>query len=100
MAEYATAEELVAAAQAARDAGYLYAEAYAPYAVEGLAEALGFRGSRIPAITLPVFSVNDMPLGLQVLGFADRDADACVQRAIVDQLECHCSHYARVLRRG
>jgi Asp-tRNA(Asn)/Glu-tRNA(Gln) amidotransferase A subunit family amidase len=30
----------------------------------------------IPAITLPVFTVNDMPLGLQVLGFANRDADA------------------------
>ena len=28
------------------------AEAYAPYAVEGLAEALGFRRSRIPAFTL------------------------------------------------
>jgi hypothetical protein len=52
MAEYATPEELVAAAQAAHDGGYLYAEAYAPYAVEGLAEALGFHRSRIPAITL------------------------------------------------
>ncbi len=51
MAEYATAEELVAAAQAARDAGYRYAEAYAPYAVDGLAEALGFHRSRVPAIT-------------------------------------------------
>jgi Asp-tRNA(Asn)/Glu-tRNA(Gln) amidotransferase A subunit family amidase len=30
----------------------------------------------IPAITLPVFTVNDMPLGLQVMGFANRDADA------------------------
>jgi hypothetical protein len=51
MAEYATADELVAAARAARDAGYRHAEAYAPYAVEGLAEALGFRRSRIPLIT-------------------------------------------------
>ena len=30
----------------------------------------------IPAITIPVFTVNDMPLGLQVMGFANRDADA------------------------
>jgi hypothetical protein len=52
MAEYATAEALVAAARAAHDAGYRDAEAYAPYAVEGLAEALGFHRSRIPAITL------------------------------------------------
>jgi hypothetical protein len=51
MAEYASAEELVAAAQAAHDAGYRYAEAYAPFAVEGLADALGFRRSRVPAIT-------------------------------------------------
>jgi Asp-tRNA(Asn)/Glu-tRNA(Gln) amidotransferase A subunit family amidase len=29
----------------------------------------------IPALTLPVFSVGELPLGLQVMGFADRDAD-------------------------
>jgi Asp-tRNA(Asn)/Glu-tRNA(Gln) amidotransferase A subunit family amidase len=29
----------------------------------------------IPALTLPVFSVDELPLGLQVMGFADRDAD-------------------------
>jgi hypothetical protein len=51
MAEYATAEALVAAAQAAHDAGYRSAEAYAPYHVPGLAEALGFARSRVPAIT-------------------------------------------------
>ena len=52
MAEYETPEALVAAAQAAHDAGYRHAEAYAPYAVEGLAEAVGFRRSRIPALVL------------------------------------------------
>ena len=52
MAEYETPEALVAAAQAAHDAGYRRAEAYAPYAIEGLAEAVGFRHSRIPALTL------------------------------------------------
>jgi len=51
LAEYATAEALVAAAQAAHDAGYLLCEAYAPYPVEGLAQALGFARSRVPAIT-------------------------------------------------
>jgi hypothetical protein len=50
MAEYASAQDLVAAAQAAHDAGYRDAEAYAPYAVAGLAEALGFRRTHIPAI--------------------------------------------------
>jgi hypothetical protein len=52
MAEYESAEALVAAAQAAHAAGYRDAEAYAPYAVDGLADALGFRRSRIPAFTL------------------------------------------------
>jgi len=51
MAEYATAEALVDAAQAAHDAGYLLAEAYAPYPVEGLAQALGFARGRVPAAT-------------------------------------------------
>jgi hypothetical protein len=52
MAEYETAEALVAAAQTAHDAGYRHAEAYAPYAIEGLAEAVGHRRSAIPALTL------------------------------------------------
>ncbi len=30
----------------------------------------------VPALSLPVFQVNGMPLGLQVVGFFDRDADA------------------------
>lgn len=50
LAEYETPEALVAAAQAAHDAGYRLAEAYAPYAIDGLAEAVGFRRSRIPAL--------------------------------------------------
>jgi Asp-tRNA(Asn)/Glu-tRNA(Gln) amidotransferase A subunit family amidase len=29
----------------------------------------------VPALSLPLFEVNDMPLGLQVIGFFDRDAD-------------------------
>jgi len=30
----------------------------------------------VPALSLPLFEVNDMPLGLQVIGYLDRDADA------------------------
>ena len=30
----------------------------------------------VPALSLPVFEVDDMPLGLQVIGFFDRDAGA------------------------
>ena len=52
MAEYETAEALVAAAQAAHDAGFRAIEAYAPFHVEGLSEAVGFRRSRLPAVVL------------------------------------------------
>jgi hypothetical protein len=51
MAEFGTAEELVAAAEAAREAGYTRIEAYAPFHVEGLAEAVGFRRNRVAPIT-------------------------------------------------
>jgi Asp-tRNA(Asn)/Glu-tRNA(Gln) amidotransferase A subunit family amidase len=30
----------------------------------------------VPALSLPLFEVNGMPLGLQVVGYRDRDADA------------------------
>jgi hypothetical protein len=50
MAEFESAEELVASARAARAAGYA-PQAYAPFAVDGLPEALGIPRSRIPAIT-------------------------------------------------
>ena len=29
----------------------------------------------VPAVSLPVFELNEMPLGLQVIGYHDRDAD-------------------------
>jgi Asp-tRNA(Asn)/Glu-tRNA(Gln) amidotransferase A subunit family amidase len=29
----------------------------------------------VPALSLPVFALNDMPLGLQLIGYHDRDAD-------------------------
>jgi hypothetical protein len=51
MAEFATADELLAAAHAAHDAGYRRAEAYTPFHVDGLAEALGFTRSRVPFFT-------------------------------------------------
>jgi amidase len=30
----------------------------------------------VPALTLPLFEIDGMPLGLQVIGYFDRDADA------------------------
>jgi len=51
MAEFASADDLVAAARRVREAGYERAEAYSPFHVEGLAEALGFERNRVPVFT-------------------------------------------------
>lgn len=52
IARFETTEALVAAARAARAAGHGDVEAYAPFAVPGLAEALGFRERWIPVVAL------------------------------------------------
>lgn len=52
MAELGSADALVAAARRAREAGYRRVEAYSPFPVEGLAEALDFGPSRVPLATL------------------------------------------------
>jgi hypothetical protein len=51
LAEFATADELVAAARHVHAAGYRRVEAYTPFDVEGLAEALGFEHDRVPFFT-------------------------------------------------
>jgi Asp-tRNA(Asn)/Glu-tRNA(Gln) amidotransferase A subunit family amidase len=55
-------------------------------APSGAPEGIGFTGNPqfavpasllgVPALSLPLFSVDGMPLGLQVIGYFDRDADA------------------------
>jgi ActD protein len=52
LAEFDTAQALVAAAKASRAAGYRRVEAYAPFPVEELVEALGSYKDRVPLITL------------------------------------------------
>src|SRR2546426_4310477 len=52
LAEFDTPARLVAAAERARKEGYRCMDAYAPYPVEGLAEALKFHHTRVPLITL------------------------------------------------
>lgn len=52
MAEFETPEELLHAAEQAHEAGYRVMDAYSPFEVEGLAEAIGARSSRIPYIVL------------------------------------------------
>jgi hypothetical protein len=51
MAEFATADELVAAARRVRESGYEHVEAYSPFPIDGLAEALGFERNRVPLFT-------------------------------------------------
>jgi hypothetical protein len=48
LAQFRTSEELLAAARKARERGYRRMDAYSPFPVEGLAEALEFRETRVP----------------------------------------------------
>jgi hypothetical protein len=50
MAEFATPEQLLEAAQHTHDAGYTRIDAFAPYPIEGLAHAVGFHGTRLPLV--------------------------------------------------
>jgi hypothetical protein len=52
LAEFPTADALLDAAKRARESGYRQTEAYAPFAVEGLDDALGFTQNRVPLVTL------------------------------------------------
>jgi hypothetical protein len=52
LGEFASAEELLEAAHAVREAGYRRTDAYAPFPVHGLADALGARPTRLPLIVL------------------------------------------------
>jgi hypothetical protein len=52
LGEFASAEELLEAAHATREAGYQRTDAYAPFPVHGLAAALGARSTRLPLIVL------------------------------------------------
>jgi len=52
MAEFTTPEQLLDAARRTHDAGYRRIDAFAPFPVEGLAEAVGFHRTRLPLIVL------------------------------------------------
>ena len=52
LAEFASADALLAAARRAHTAGYAEVEAYSPFPVEGLAQATGFRRNHVPPIVL------------------------------------------------
>lgn len=52
LAEFHTPEELLAAARRAYQLGYRRMDAYSPFPVEGLAEAIGHHHTRLPLIVL------------------------------------------------
>jgi hypothetical protein len=52
MAEFASPERLLEATRRTHAAGYRKIEAYSPFSIEGLAEAAGMQGNRMPLITL------------------------------------------------
>jgi hypothetical protein len=52
MGEFATAKQLIEAVKKTRDAGYRKFDAYAPFPVEGLSEAMGLKRSWVPFVTL------------------------------------------------
>ncbi len=52
LAEFATPDEILAAARRARVEGYRDVEAYTPYSVEGLSEELGLKRTGVPFVVL------------------------------------------------
>jgi hypothetical protein len=52
LAQFGTAQALLHAVEKARAAGYVKMEAYSPYPIHGLSEALGFHKTKLPWIIL------------------------------------------------
>lgn len=52
MAQFSEPEQLLHVARRAYEAGYRKMDAYSPYAVEGVSEAIGFHKTRVPLIVL------------------------------------------------
>jgi hypothetical protein len=52
LAEFDDPQTLIDAAKRTRDAGYSHVDAFTPFPVEGLHDAIGFHSSRLPLIVL------------------------------------------------
>jgi hypothetical protein len=52
MASFENPDQLIAAAEKVRDAGYVKTDAYSPFPVEGLYEALGSKPTKLPILVL------------------------------------------------
>ena len=52
LGEFETPEELLRAARKAREAGYRRMDAYTPFPIHGLSDAMGFRPTKLPMVVL------------------------------------------------
>jgi hypothetical protein len=52
LAEFETPDELLHAARNARDEGYRRMDAYTPFPIHGLSDAMGFRPTKLPLLVL------------------------------------------------
>ncbi|HEU4327811.1 MAG TPA: DUF3341 domain-containing protein [Roseiflexaceae bacterium] len=52
VAEFETAEQVLEAARSAQAAGYTQMDAFSPLPIEGLSEAVGFKGTRLSRVVL------------------------------------------------
>jgi hypothetical protein len=52
LAEFETPEELLDAVRRAREAGYRRMDAYTPFPIHGLSDAMGFRPTKLPLLVL------------------------------------------------
>src|ERR1700694_6167101 len=78
MAELYSAQELVAAAHQTHAAGYQKIDAYSPFPIEGLAEAIGFHKNRVPLVVLIGALIGGISAySLQYWGAARTSAHNC-----------------------
>ena len=88
MAEFDSVHTLVDAANRTREAGYKKIDAYSPFPIEGLAEAIGFHHDEVPLVVL--------------IGGSDRRPDR-LPHAVLDfggQLSGECGRQAVSLLAG
>lgn len=52
LAEFETPDDLLRAARGAREAGYRRADAYTPFPIHGLSDAMGYRPTKLPFVVL------------------------------------------------
>jgi hypothetical protein len=68
-AEFGDSEALLEAARQAHAAGYTRMDAYSPFPIEGLDEAVGFKGTKLPWVVL-VGGLTGLGLGILMIWYA------------------------------